>query len=86
MEELSISLTQRQREIALAYGYPFDPIKDQLEKSKGSSKSVTIKADNFWWVQLSGDLARSLNHNEIRDRFDIEDAEELFEIIECELR
>lgn len=78
MKDIRVSLSKRERDLILKYGYPFDEIKNQLDDFKNSTKTVDITASSFWWEQLAGDLARSLNHNEVPDEKDIEEMDELF--------
>jgi len=79
MKDIKVILSKRERDLILKYGYPFDEIKDQLDENVNNTKNKEIVAGSFWWEQLAGDLARSLNHNEVKDYTDFEEMEELFE-------
>jgi hypothetical protein len=71
----------------LKYGYPFEGIRDQLEKNRNKSNKIRITDDKFWWEQLAGDLAMTLNHGEPSlDTGTYEELDEVYEIVETEIK
>ncbi len=86
-KEIFIAFTKRQRELVLKYGYPFEGIREQLKKNEDNEGTIGISDDEYWWEQLAGDLASSLNKEEdIPDDGTYEELEEIFEIVERELK
>ncbi len=85
-EKISIVLTKRQRRLALRYGYPFEDIRSKLEKGVNENRKMEIAEDAFWWEQLVGNLAMSLNHGEVPDDGTYDEVDALADIIERELR
>jgi len=65
-QELKIILTKRQRDLVSEFGYPFENIKQQIADNSLAKAAVEISDDSYWWEQLVGDLARSLNHNQVK--------------------
>lgn len=56
-----LRLSQSQCQIILQHGYPFDQIKQEVNKIVGKPQGGTIHVSNFWLTQLIGDLSYSCN-------------------------
>lgn len=85
MGKLKIVFTPTQRGLVLKYGYPLDEIENQLESNQGSLSDIVIGAGVYEWEHLAGELARSLNHDEVTDDSEFEAVNEIADIIEMEL-
>lgn len=72
---LTIKLTAREPKLILRYGYPFDEIDRQLRSSCTKRGRVGISDAAYWWEQVVGNLAITVNE-------DVEDEELLGELNE----
>ena len=86
IKDLKITISDRERDLILKYGYPFPEIETQLDVGGDYPKAKELVTSSFWWEQLAGDLARSLNHNQVKNEVDYDDVEELFLKIENHLQ
>jgi hypothetical protein len=85
-KSIAIVITKRQRDLILKYGYPFKEISNQLKKGERYPNKKTISADNYWWQQLLGNLAMSLNHGDVKNEDEYWESQELCDMIEYRLR
>jgi len=86
-KKISIFFTKRQRELILKYGLPFDNIRRQLQENRNKRGNVKISDGAYWWEQMAGDLATSLNEDDnVPNDGTYEQVEEIYEIVEMELR
>jgi len=83
-DALKIKLTQRERELILKYGYPFDELETQLREALDASGRVAIRDGAYWWEQVAGNLAISINED-VEDAGLLEELDELCDAIEYEL-
>lgn len=84
MKKISICLSCRERALILQYGYPFDGIENQLERHARSKSDVSISDDSFWWEQVAGQLAITVNEELEPDTDAWEEVNELADRIEAE--
>ncbi len=54
MKQIEISLSSRDRQLLLKYGYPFEDIQRQLKHHASSRADAAISDDSFWWEQVLG--------------------------------
>ena len=81
-KKLKLQLAARERELILQYGYPFDGIEGQLSRHVDDTESISVSDDVFWWEQVAGQLAISLNEK-IDPRRDAFLWDEVNEVAEC---
>ena len=81
-KQVELRLSARERELILQYGYPFDGIEGQLSKHVNDPGLVRVSDDVFWWEQVAGQLAISLN-KEIDPRQEAFLWDEINEVAEC---
>lgn len=61
METRTLELSPRERWILMKYGYPFDAIRKQCKATEDSPHVEPITDDPYWWAQVLGNLAISVN-------------------------
>lgn len=55
-------LTPEERQLVLKHGYPFEELEAVLNAAKDQNEPIDVEMEDFWFEQLLGDLARSINH------------------------
>lgn len=63
MKQLTVPLDPRERVLILEYAYPFDGMKKQCIALQASDEVEPIVDDSYWWDQILGNLAITLNED-----------------------
>ena len=69
----SVQLTQREVNLLLRYGYPFEEIEAQLQECKDRKGTHTLKISDFDLSHLIGDLvysAKKINDEDLLEELD----------------
>ena len=63
MRSLTVVLSPRERDLIMKYAYPFEAILRQCTELQASSKDEPVVDDSYWWEQILGNLAITLNED-----------------------
>ncbi len=63
MKTIPFALSPEQRELVVKHGYPFEELAAQLKAAERQKGEVSFALNEFYFDQLLGDLARSINHS-----------------------
>ena len=56
---VTVTLSKREVDLLLRYGYPFEEAKEQLEAFKGRTGTNRLKIDSYYLSMIIADLVRS---------------------------
>lgn len=85
MKRLTLLLDSRERQLILEHGYPFDGIKRQCEALQDRDGPERIVDDAYWWEQLAGNLAITINED-VRSPALLDELHELIDRVEALLQ
>jgi hypothetical protein len=79
-DPLTVKLSNREVELLLRYGYPFEEVKEQLEAFKGRKGPHHLKIGAFYPSMMIADLVRSAKA--IRSDAVLEEIDSLCSVLE----
>jgi hypothetical protein len=77
---LTVEISQREVQLLLRYGYPFDDVRAQLESFKTRKGPHSLQIDSFYLPRLTADLVYSAK--KIRSRTTLHEIDELCSVLD----